>query len=314
MTLSNKPELPIKAMKIKGAIKEIPVSEIKSGKKPTISINNAIVAYVDILGFSKKNKVEDIESTLLDFSGSLTLAARRFPKIRFNVFSDNAFLATSQNDANDLISAMRFAFASWCSNGILVRGGLAIGEYQEFSSVAIKSAPPNFTGNHFAGSAVIKAVKLENNPLGAFIFTDKECANFLSKKFHEPIFTLESSRFIGWSDEDHHLFQFTALSLFRLIRILQKNEKNDSLKIKFINNIRYAKKQATEYFILVVILSILSMRSIDKKSKRTACKILKIKDPQYFQGWNFYIKKFIKNNSSELKILKFLAYSDSSIE
>lgn len=308
-------KLPIKPFKLKGKIIKIPISKIKSGKKPTIEIKKAIVVYVDVLGFSKKTNVKDIENTLLDFAGSLATIADTFQKIRFNVFSDNAFLATSQSNARDLISALRYSFQRWCSNGILVRGGIAIGDYREFSSVAIASTPSNFIGNHFAGSAVIEAVKLEANPHGAFIFTNKKCANFLAKNFGEPVFVFDnSSMIIGWSDEDSALFQFTAISFFRLLRVIsQKNNKLNSIKTKLIKNILYAKLQATKYYIPVVFLSILSLPSINPRIKNKACAILKIKDPDDFEFYDELIKIFLAKNMQELEILKAIVKNDSSI-
>ena len=223
--MKKSPKLPIKAIELGGEIKTGKISEIKSGKRPTVVIKNAIVVYVDILGFSKKTKVKDIENTLLDFGGSLSIASDIFKKIRFNVFSDNAFLATSQENAKELISVLRFVFQRWTSNSMLIRGGIAIGEYREFSSVAMQSTSSNFIGNHFAGTAVIKAVELEKNHEGAFIFTDKKCAEFISKRLNEPIFTNNDKKFIGWSDNDYTLFQFTAISLFRLLKLLKHKTK-----------------------------------------------------------------------------------------
>ena len=82
----DKEKLPIQPVKIKGKIRKVPISKIKSGKNQdkSISISDAIVAYIDILGFSEKKDETDIEMCLLDFSGPLTLAASHFPKVRFN--------------------------------------------------------------------------------------------------------------------------------------------------------------------------------------------------------------------------------------
>ncbi len=109
----NKAELKIPPVEIGGELVKVPLADLKSGIQPTVEIKKAIVSYVDVLGFANKIEVKDIENVLLDFSGSLTSTAHEFPEIRFNLFSDNAFLATSQDNAKDLISALRYAFGRW---------------------------------------------------------------------------------------------------------------------------------------------------------------------------------------------------------
>jgi len=207
--------LPIPPVKFEGKIVKVPISEIKSGKKPKVEIKKAIVAFVDVLGFSNKTDVKDIELTLLDFSGSLTMTSKKFPNIRYNIFSDNAFLATTQDNAKELIEALRYSFSRWVWNGILVRGGIALGTYREFSSAGIEMTSSNFTGNLFSGTAVIKAVKLESSKDGAFLFIDEECSKFFEKKFKEPIFKINKNTLLGWSDKNYSLFLFMSISLFK---------------------------------------------------------------------------------------------------
>jgi len=316
MKKDSKPNLvlPIEPMKLGGKIETVPINKIRSGKKPTVEIKNAIVAFVDILGFSEKTNDSDIDNTLLDFSGSLTITSIKFPNIRYNVFSDNAFLAADQKDAKDLISALRFAFSRWCSNGILVRAGLALGSYKEFSSTAIKSTSTNFTGNLFSGTAVTKSVRLEQGKGGAQLYTDDQCASFLSKKFGEPIFSVKNSTFIGWSNDDLVLSGFIAISLFRLLRILKiNNKKYAKVQEKLLHNLVYSQAQikTTKLFNLVV-LSTIQLSSVRPKIKQKACKLLNIRYDKDFKLWNKFIKKFL-NNNSEWKILKGISDADSSL-
>jgi hypothetical protein len=99
--------------------------------------------------------------TLADFAGALFRLAEEFKHIRFHIFSDCAFLATSIEYAADLLSAVRYSFTQWISDSILVRGGLAIGSYKENRSGVQDFAPKNFSWSFFAGSGVVEAVRLE---------------------------------------------------------------------------------------------------------------------------------------------------------
>lgn len=177
-------------MRIPEKVKRIPISEIDLSLVKSIDIPKAAVAYFDILGFSNKKDAKDIEFTLLDFYGPLAVSAKMNEKIRFNVFSDCAFLATSIDNAAELLSAIRLCFKEWIADGILVRGGIALGGYREISGVAHDATLPNLIGNSFSGSAVVEAVKLEGSGTGALLFCDKECAKFYQEKHSERIFTL----------------------------------------------------------------------------------------------------------------------------
>jgi hypothetical protein len=312
--MTKKINLPISPMKLEvDTTKTIPISKLKSGIRKIAEIDNAIVAFIDILGFSNKTEDKDIENTLLDFSGSLTLTARRYPNLRFNVFSDNAFIATSQTNANELIAALRFAFGRWCSNGILVRGGIAIGTYKEFSSAAIKSTFFNFTGNLFSGTAVTKAVKLENAGPGGLLFTDDECGAFLSKTYAEPIFSLLDRNAVAWSDDKYVLFQFIAISMFRLLRLVQLNGKEfGTIKEKLRYNIIFSLQIETSGYTYVSFLSILKMKSVNSQASQKVGKLFGVKTSD-FKKWMRLIKIFLKTNDLELKILKGISDDDSSI-
>ncbi len=315
-TFKKELNLPIKPMKLKSSkTGKIALSELKSGKIPTTEINDAIVAYVDVLGFSEKTNEIDIDNTLLDFSGALILASHQFPNIRFNVFSDNAFLATNKDRTEELVGAIRFVFARWCSNGILVRGGLALGTYKEFSSVAIKSNSKNFTGNLFSGTAITKAVRLEKGEGGAMIYTDKECSDFLAQKFKEPMFIVKDSIAIGWNDDDVVLGKFIAISLFRLLRILEINDKKyKKVQQKLYFNLSYAQNQIkTDGWFKLVLLSTIKYSEVSVKSKQKACKLLLLNYFEDFKQWDKWIKKFLTTNNQEWMILKGIADADSSI-
>ncbi len=290
------------------------VSEVKSGKLPTVVIDKAIVVYADVLGFAKKTEVSDIENTLLDFLGALTITAHEFPQIRFNVFSDNAFLATSEDNAKDLVSAIRYAFHRWSSNGILVRAGISLGTYREFFSVAIQAMSKNFTGNLFSGTAIVKSVKLEKAKEGAFLFTNNETAKFFEDKFSEHIFQIKKNKFLGWTTINSELFLFTANSLFRLIRIIELDDRTlDDVKYKLLGNLTYAKNQhEDEQYFIVALLTILNYSDIDQKIKEKTCEIFGV-DDEFFKNWKKLTDLFFKTWKDEMRIMKAISDTDSSI-
>lgn len=292
----------------------VPASKIKSRKnlEKSFLIQKGIVAYIDIMGFSNKFNDEDIEMSLLDFSGTLVLASLRLPKVRFNVFSDCAFIATTLENAADLLSALRFAFTHWISDGILVRGGLALGTYQETHTFPMGMPLENYFGNLFAGSAITEAVKLEGSGPGSLLFASSECAEFYGKNYNEPIFLLDNHRIIGWTDDDSTLYWFTGLSFIRLLRFLSlKDGKKNPVTKKLINNVLYCLTATNSLMPKFVILAILSSSIASKETKKKSMEIFKIKYPNDFLPFKKLIDDFL--STEKLEILKKLSDSDSSI-
>ena len=308
---------PIRPMKLCGVSEpeEIPISELKPGIDVTFEISEAVVAYFDILGFSEKKNDEEIEASLADFSGALILSARQNHNIRFNIFSDCAFLSASIKDASELLSAIRFAFLGWIADGMLVRGGISIGSYKEIRTAAQDMSSGNVVSSLFSGSGVTRAVRLENGP-AALLFTDNACKEFYSSKYHEPIFVLDDHIIIGWSDERQALYQFAALSLIRLLKLLAIwNDKYIQIKEKLLNNIRYSSTAVGDHlFLLSLAIPILSLPVITSEIRGEALSILKI-EPTTFE----YFYENIKDScdawldKTENKMLLALAHMDSSI-
>jgi hypothetical protein len=313
----NKKKLPIKPMEIPGKIKKVPISKLKSGIIPekSFKIDNAVVAFVDVLGFSNKKDSKDVEMTLFDFSAPLALSSRQYPKVRFNVFSDCAFVATSIENAADLLSAIRFAFRQWISDGILIRGGIAKGSYNVTSTFAQEIASENYIGNLFSGSAVTEAVKLEGSGEGALLFVNDDCAEFYEKKYGEPIFILEKQKIIGWTDDESIIYWFTGISFLRLLKFLSlKNGESNSVAKKLLNNLRYSATTSDQSRLLswFLILAILSSPTITKSSREKAINLLKIKDPEDFIPYNKLIREWL-NHKDKFRMLKAFADSDSGL-
>jgi hypothetical protein len=310
LTKKKKRELTIEPFEVQGETKYIPVSEIKPGYEKLLEISEAIVAYFDVLGFSTKTDPEDVRLTLLDFSGPLALAAERFSAVRFSVFSDCAFVAAPLKCAREIISAIRFAFQEWIADGILVRGGITIGEYSETLSYAVDRASKNFKGNLFAGSGVNNAVALEHGGNGALLFTDSKCAEFYQKNFNERIFKLEERQVIGWSNDKQTLTNFVGISLWQLLKVISKKGMENPVAEKLANNIVYSLNATKDLLPRSLMLAILSSPLISPEKRQIATKFFKIKDPHDFS----YFKEITKewHRSDRFKMIKALADMNSS--
>jgi len=254
-----------------------------------------------------------MESSLSDFAGPLVLAARRNPEVRFNVFSDCAFVSASRKKSADLLSAIRFAFTQWVADGIPVRGGIALGTYRETYTAALDIRPKNFIGNLFSGSAVIAAVKLEDSGPGALLFTNEKCAKFYAEKHGEPIFVLNGHRIIGWSDQDRILYWFVGISLLRLLKLLSlKDGAEDPRAEILLNNLRYSSVATDSSLPGFLVLAILSLPTINPEARKRALDLLNIKDPNDFVPYKELISEWLKYKD-RIKILRKLADLDSSI-
>ena len=285
-------------------------------KKPAKAIiNRAVVAYIDVLGFSYKRDDEDLEYCLLDFNGPLQYAAESYPRIRFNIFSDCAFLATSLDHANDILSVIRFAFSQWIADGILVRGGLAIGDYKEARTFDLPNSKNNYIASLFFGTGVVRAVKLERSGRGALLFIDNQCADFYNTVYGEPIFTLENRKIIDWSNDLSILFWFAGISLLRAIKFLSKKKcsVNHSPVDIYINNILYSMKAISEgRYIWSLVLAILSLPDLDPDAKRKVMEVFQIKDPDDFNDMKELIEAWL-DRKTEIALLRAIADMDSTI-
>lgn len=307
-------KLKIPPLEIPGKIVKFPMSTIKSRKnfERSFSIQKGIVAYIDIMGFSNKIDDKDIEMSLLDFSGILVLVSSRFPKVHFSVFSDCAFIATTIENATDLLSGLRFAFSHWIGDGILVRGGLALGTYQETYTSPMERNLENYVGHLFAGTAINAAVKLEGNGKGSLLFTNSECAHFFEKNYNEPIFSLDNHKIIGWADDHSTLSWFTGISFIRLLRFLSlKDGIEQPITKNLINNVLYCLGATNSPMPRFVILAILSSSIVSEKIKKESMKIFKINYPDDFLHFKKLIDDFLK--TKEFELLKYISDSDSSI-
>jgi hypothetical protein len=265
-------------MKEHGKVQMIPISSIQM-KITRFRINLGIVAYLDILGFSLKRDEKDRESSQFDFAGALRIAATNFPMVRFNIFSDCAFLCGSENNADQLLSAIRYAFTQWTADGVLVRGGISLGSYSEVGPRVTSGVASNFACDLFQGSGVIKAARLEDEGSGALLYTNVETANFYARKYREPVFTLEHRKILGWTDAPTDLHWFTGISFIRLLMVLSIPRLLRRRVLEhLISNIRYSlaveRSIGNRRYLEDLMLVILASDSITTRVRKKAIKIL----------------------------------------
>jgi hypothetical protein len=280
-------------------------------KQQTIEFPESVTAYLDVLGFSNKKNAKDMEMVLLDFAGPLVIVANTFGNIRFNIFSDCAFVSTSIENAAPLLSAIRFSFTQWVADSILVRGGIALGSYKEIHGALDEIIPRNLFGSFFAGSAVTEAVRLEGSGTGALLFASNECAEFYRMEYGEPLFYRPNARVIGWSDSGRSLYWFVGVSLLRLLKILSTDDGlRHSATPHLLSNINYSLEVGDDT-IRLEVLGILSWSKLSKKVKEAAIGLLGIKD-QDFRRFQKNIDDWLSDEKA-IKLLTVFANFDSGI-
>ena len=105
------------------------------------------------------------DSHAFDFSGAAVVAASRFSRSRFSAFSDCVILSVPANKPDDLISILCLLFENWLSDGILVRGGIAIGDIRwvDYEIDHKLRRLKNFSFARVYGKAVSEAVEIERS-------------------------------------------------------------------------------------------------------------------------------------------------------
>lgn len=315
--------LPIRAMKARGKVQRIAVSRIRP--KPTrFRIDSAVVAYLDILGFSDKRDQKDRKASQSDFAGALWIASERYNMIRFNIFSDCAFVCAKVKNAGQLISAIRYAFTQWISDGVLVRGGISIGSYSEVYSPVMLDRTSNFSCDLFHGSGVIRAARLEAGGVGSLLFTNKETANLYASEYSEPIFTFKrgGDLIIGWTDELRYLHWFAGISFIRLVMLMTAGRRENRKSIDhFLGNIHYslAMQRKIGYwdYLQSMMMIILSSSHIKPRVRARALQVLGWK--RLARGslamWKKHRSSLFKDPEARrnMRFLEIIARSDSGL-
>ena len=298
-------------------IKKIKFSEIKTEVKNPGSFNyhEAIVAYLDILGFSGKKDLEDIERTLFDFSSPLAIASKKIPDIKFYIFSDCAFIIAQVKFLREILEIIRFAFSQWISDGILVRGGIAKGSFGEMFTWLHPNAKHDFGSNFisslFSGTAVVEAVRLEENGDAALLFCSKELAKIVQLESGEIVYEIDDNKFvIPWTYDTKFLIGIISIASRRLVKFLSSEKEVYSTIInKLKNTIIFSINLSEKPILLIsIILTILKIPDTPEFVRNSLCKILLINDIDEYEQ---LIQEWKKTDYYE--IVKFIADSDSSL-
>lgn len=161
------------------------------------------------------------------------------------------------------------------------------------------------------------AVRLESSGTGALLFTNRETADFLSKKYKEPIFTYDDKYCIGWSDEFSSLFWFAGISFLRLLNVLSldntKHHWINNVIEKLLNNIRFAHTIEKEKILSrSLILALLSLPDVNTIGRNKAIEVFNVK-PEEFVTYKKLIDIWLVQRKKEILLMKCLSEMDSSI-
>lgn len=129
------------------------------------------VCYIDLLGFSQltanpeiKNHKEIISRYIKSLHKYIFQAIEK-TNIKYCILSDSVFLYV-ENDLDIFLFAMASIFRNCINSGVLLRAGMAYGEYNFIKT--------NIETNNIYGIAVTKSVCLEKKGKGCRIFIDED--------------------------------------------------------------------------------------------------------------------------------------------
>lgn len=315
--ISNSDEIKNKIDKETRDAIQIDISKINGDikRKGSFKYKQSIVSFIDILGFSYKKEIEDIEGSLFDFASPLAIISKTAKNVKFYIFSDCAFIVSPIKFADELLSSIRYAFSHWISDGILVRGGIAKGTFGEILTWAHPNKRHDFGSNYvsslFSGTAVVEAVRLEESGDAALLFATENCARYYNAKYDEQIFLLSKNKpFISWTFDDKYLINLAAITSLRLIRFLQSSDDYTKIIKKLKNTLLYSIFGAKKPILpLSVILAYLSTSNITEEIRNEMYNILKFKPN--IKDYRDLIETW--KNTESFEFLKAIANSDSSL-
>lgn len=166
----------------------------------------SFACYFDILGTKELvSHNEFTDSHSLDFCGPVILSAHEFRTSRFAAFSDCVIFSTPFERACDLFKILTALCENWISDGILVRGGIALGEVKWIDCEFDKEIKHlnNFSCARVYGSALNEAVEIERSSgPGILAFASDEVAEIISKSESCSVLSLSSNiiRNFEWKD------------------------------------------------------------------------------------------------------------------
>jgi|GEM_PF-3624988 len=170
---------------------------------------NHFAAYFDILGTKdlvSHGEFSDLHA--LDFSGAVFVAAHNFPNSRFAAFSDCVILTTPSNAPEEFLDILKLLCENWLSDGILVRGGIALGDVKWVDDDHVDklmSQHNNLRCARVYGTALNEAVEIERSSgPGILAFASDAAAECIRKIESESVLALSSNiiRHFEWRGLD----------------------------------------------------------------------------------------------------------------
>ena len=153
-------------------------------------------AYFDILGTKdlvSHGEFSDLHA--LDFSGAVIVAAHQYPASRFAAFSDCVILTTPSNAPEEFLSVLVLLCGNWMSDGIFVRGGIALGDVKWVDDDIDKQIKHrrNLRCARVYGTALNEAVEIERSSgPGILAFASNAAAECIRKIEPESVLALSS--------------------------------------------------------------------------------------------------------------------------
>lgn len=154
-------------------------------------------AYLDILGTKDlvaRGKFSDLH--VLDFCGAASVAAHRYRVSRFAAFSDCVIFTTPADKPQDLIGILVLLYENWINDGILARGGIALGSaiWVDHEINGKTKRPPNFNCARIYGEAISTAVEIERSSgPGILPFASDEVADAIAEVDSSSVLRLSSN-------------------------------------------------------------------------------------------------------------------------
>jgi hypothetical protein len=166
----------------------------------------SFACYFDILGTKdlvSHNEFTDSHSR--DFCGAVIVAANKFKTSRFAAFSDCVIFSTPVEKPYDLLNVLTVLCENWVSDGIFVRGGIALGEVRWVDSEIDKEIEhlKNLRCSRVYGSALNEAFEIEKSSgPGIIAFASDDVAETISKFDPSSVLSLPSNiiRNFEWKD------------------------------------------------------------------------------------------------------------------
>ena len=133
-----------------------------------------LVAFCDLLGTAARIKSGSFSPlTSLDFANPIGVAAMDAPGMRFAVFSDSCIISCPPEDPRALLSVLTFLSRNWHADGMLVRGGVALGaiDWVDHPTDKLFDRLQNLSLSRVFGAGLVDAYETERKSgPGAVIF------------------------------------------------------------------------------------------------------------------------------------------------